>query len=88
MVSFYVKIWFCLLLAMGLSILLADVGHPVIATGLIFGIAIVKAFLVAAYYMRLKWEPRYVTYILMVALGCLVVLFFGLVPDIVYVYGK
>lgn len=88
MVSFYVKIWIWLLLAMGLSIFFANVGHALLATGLIFVIAIIKALLVAAYYMRLKWEPRYVAYILMVAIGCLVILFAGLVPDIVYVYGK
>lgn len=87
-VSSLVKIWVVLLVLLGVSIALGNLGSPRLAATLIFGIALFKAFLVAAYYMRLKFEPRYVTGILLVGLLFIVILYFALVPDIVYQYGR
>lgn len=84
----YVIIWFWLLVLLGASIGLGFLGHVVLATTLIFGIAAVKAYLVATYYMRLKFEPRYVTGILLIGVAVILILYFTLIPDIIYVYGK
>lgn len=47
-----------------------------------------KAFLVIAYYMHLKFEPRFIAITIIAGVLCMAILFFGLVPDIVHVYGK
>lgn len=84
----YVAIWLWLMALLGASIGLGYLGHAVLATILIFGLAAVKAYLVAVYYMRLKFEPRYVAGILLTGVLVIVILYFGLVPDIVYQYGR
>lgn len=86
--TMYVRIWAVLLFLLGVSIALGYLSHPVLATSLIFGIAAIKAYIVGAYYMRLKWEPRYIVWVLLFAVGLIAILYFTLVPDIVYVYGK
>jgi caa(3)-type oxidase subunit IV len=57
---------------------------PVLAVVLIFTVAVAKAYLVAAYYMHLRYEPLFIVIILLAGLATLYVLFFGLVPDVVY----
>lgn len=47
-----------------------------------FGVAIVKATMVAAYFMHLNIERRYIWYLLFVMLGFMVVLFAGVAPDV------
>ncbi|MDO8519552.1 MAG: cytochrome C oxidase subunit IV family protein [Deltaproteobacteria bacterium] len=84
----FVGIWGILLAALAVSILLTGLGHPRVAVFLIFGIAVAKASLVMAYYMGLAHEPRYITLILAGSLFFIFVLFVGLIPDIIYVFGK
>jgi hypothetical protein len=45
---------------------------------------VIKAYLVLAYFMHLKFEPFFVVLIMAAGLICLYFLFFLLVPDIVY----
>jgi len=47
-----------------------------------FGIAIVKAYLVAAHFMHLKFEKIYAPYLLLVCLAMIFVLFFGVATDV------
>lgn len=47
-----------------------------------FGVAIVKATMVAAYFMHLNIERRYIWYLLFVMLGLMLVLFAGVAPDV------
>lgn len=84
----YVAIWVFLLALLGVSLALGYLGNVALATTLIFGIAAVKALVVAIYYMRLKWEPNYVPWIFWIGLIFMVILFFGLIPDIVHQYGR
>ena len=84
----YVGIWCILLTALALSIVLAYMNHTEIAAGLIFAIAIVKALLVASFYMHLRWEPRYVVVVVLGGLVTLSILFAGLFFDIARVYGR
>jgi caa(3)-type oxidase subunit IV len=69
------------------SLLLALLEHHMLAASLIFAVAIVKAALVAGYYMHLKFEPRYVVLVVVAGIATLFILFGGLVLDIVHVYG-
>ncbi len=83
----YVAIWAVLLAALIISLLLAYLEHAAIAVGLIFAIAIVKAALVAGFYMGLKFETRYVVLAITAGIVTLGILFAGLYPDITRVYG-
>lgn len=82
-----VAIWVALLFFLGLSLAIAGLGNVALATSLIFSIALLKAGLVVAYYMRLKWEPRYILGILLSGVAVVAILYFTLIPDIVYQYG-
>lgn len=83
----YVAIWGVLVVLLGLSVGVGRLGHTVLATVLIFLVAAMKASLVAAYYMHLRFEPRWLTIVMACAVAYMVVLFAGLFPDIVRVYG-
>ncbi len=86
-VRFLVVIWLILLLLLGVSIALGFTGNVTLATILIFSVAAIKAWLVGVYYMRLKWEPRYILVILFGGIALILVLYFTLIPDIIHVYG-
>ena len=83
----YVAIWGVLMAALVISLLLAYLEHAALAAALIYAIAIVKAGLVAAFYMHLKFEPRFVILSVTAGVVCLFILFAGLLLDIVHVYG-
>ena len=83
----YVRIYWILVAALAVSLLLAFLDRPMLAAALIFAVAIVKAGLVAGYYMHLKFEPRYVILVMVAGLVTLFILFGGLLLDIVHVYG-
>jgi caa(3)-type oxidase subunit IV len=80
----YVAIWGVLVSALLVALFLGYMDLPVVAVVLIFSIAIAKAYLVAAYYMHLRYEPFFVIAIVAFGLACLYFLFFGLVPDVVF----
>ena len=52
-----------------------------------FGIAIVKAYMVCAYFMHLKFEKIYAPYILLTCLALIVVFFFGVATDVMKADG-
>jgi cytochrome c oxidase subunit 4 len=80
----YVALWGILVAALLVSLLLGEMKIPVLAVVLIFTVAVAKAYLVAAYYMHLRYEPLFIVIILLAGLATLYVLVFGLVPDVVY----
>lgn len=53
------------------------------ATGsiVVYGIAVIKAYLVIANFMHLKYEPKLVDMFPYLSIACMVVLFFGVYPD-------
>lgn len=83
----YVAIWGVLMGALLVSLLLAYLQHAALAAFLIYLVAAVKAFLVISFYMHLKFEPAHVVAIVIAGALVLAILFFGLFPDIVRVYG-
>jgi caa(3)-type oxidase subunit IV len=80
----YVGIWVWLVALLGVSLLAGVLpGGRTIALLVIFGTAVAKALLVAANYMHLRWEPRFLYALALLpvlfVLGLLVALF----PDFV-----
>jgi hypothetical protein len=53
-----------------------------------FGIAIVKAYLVAANFMHLNIEKRYVSYLLLTALAFMMLFYAGVSPDVMNHRGR
>ena len=86
--SFIIKIWAALLAMLAISIVIGEMHSQVLGTVLVFGVAALKAFLVLYYYMGLRQEPKYISYAMLAGVLCMFILFFALVPDIIYVYGR
>jgi len=78
----YILIYGTLLVLLVASILGPMVGIKAVILVSAFGIAAVKAAMVCAYFMHLKFEKRYVWWILLTCVLFLVVLFVGVAPDV------
>jgi caa(3)-type oxidase subunit IV len=78
----YVKIWAILLCLLVVSILGPFLGIKIITLLTAFGIAIVKAYLVAKNFMHLNIEPRYAVYLLTTVLVFMLLFFAGSAPDV------
>ena len=80
--SFYVKIWLILLVLLAVSITgpMLEIWWLTMVTA--FGIAIVKAYLVAANFMHLNIEKRLASIIICAALILLTLFFAGVAPDV------
>jgi len=78
----YVKIWLILLALLVVSILGPFLGIKAVTLITAFGIAIVKAYLVAKNFMHLNIEPRYAVYLLVTMLVFMLLLFAGSAPDV------
>ena len=93
----YVKIWAILLVLLLLSVL-GPVVAPHVAFGFLeawmitlmtaFGIAVVKAYLVAANFMHLNIEKRYISYLLSAMLMLMLLFFAGTAPDVMEHEGQ
>lgn len=80
----YLAIWYWLMALVILSVAAASTLPKLQAMVLIFSVAIVKAFLVARYYMHLKHERVIIYAIALVPLAFVVIFLFGLFPDFVF----
>ncbi len=78
----YVKIWAILLCLLLVSILGPFLGIKIVTLFTAFGIAFVKAYLVAKNFMHLNLEPRYVVYLLTTMLVFMLLFFAGVAPDV------
>src|SRR6202142_3177734 len=78
----YVKIWGVLVVLLMVSVLgpLTGIRWFMLLTA--FGIALVKAYLVAKNFMHVNLEKRWVTYLLVTCLVFLAILFSGVAPDV------
>jgi caa(3)-type oxidase subunit IV len=89
--SHYWKIWAILCVLLVVSVIGPFVGD---ATGIqaitlitAFGIAIVKAYMVAKNFMHLNVERRYVTYLLLTMLVFMLLFFAAVAPDVMKWHG-
>ena len=84
----YVKIWVWLVVLLLISVAGPMLEIPSLTIITAFGIAVIKAFLVAANFMHLKFEKQIISFLLILALCLLCVFFFGLAPDIMMTDGE
>ena len=86
--TFYVKIWAILVVMLIVSIIGPELGIRVVTLITAFGIAIVKAWIVARHFMHLGIEKKWVAYILLAMLAFMVVYFGGVAPDVLEHEGQ
>lgn len=79
----YFQLWGILLGLLTLSVISVWLGHGVLSTLIVYGVAVIKAWIVLRDYMHLKLEPGFITVLLFGALSAVVVLFVLVYPDVV-----
>ena|SRR5689334_16037069 len=84
----YFKIYWTLLALFAVSVSGPMIGIKWLTLITAFGIAVVKAYLVAANFMHLKIEKRYVAYLLMTALAFMFLFYAGVSPDVMNHRGR
>ncbi len=80
--KYYIKIWAILLVLLVISVLGPEVGIKWLTLITAFGIAIVKALMVAIYFMHLNIEKKFVHYVLYTMLLLCAVFWGGTVIDV------
>jgi caa(3)-type oxidase subunit IV len=83
----YVKIWAILLVLLAVSVAGPMFGHKVVTLITAFGIALVKAYLVAKNFMHINVEKRFVPYIVLTVLVFMLLFFAGAAPDVMKKQG-
>ena len=78
----YVRIWALLVVLLVVSIVGPTLEIRVVTLITAFGVAIVKAYIVAKHFMHLDIERRWVAYILVAMLAFMLVYFGGVAPDV------
>jgi caa(3)-type oxidase subunit IV len=84
----YVVIWAILLGLLVVSVLGPMVGIKIVTLLTAFGVAIVKAYLVARHFMHINIAAKYVTYLVVTALVFMFLLFAGTAPDVMKPEGR
>ena len=84
----YVKIWGILLVLLAISVLGPMIGIQAVTLITAFGIACVKAYLVAKNFMHINFAARYVTYLVATALLFMLLFFAGTAPDVMNSEGS
>jgi len=87
----YVRIWGWLVLLLVISVIGPFVGEAVslkwVTLVTAFGIACVKAYMVAVNFMHLTVEKKFITYFVVTALVFMLLLFAGTAPDVMKAEG-
>ena len=84
----YIKVYLILVILFTISLFGSKLGVPMLTLITIFSIAIVKATMVAAYFMHLNIEKRYIWFLFFVMLTFLTVLYAGVAPDVMKQSGQ
>ena len=85
---YYVKIWALLLVLLVVSITGPMLGNKILTLITAFGIAIIKALIVAAFFMHLNVEKKYIWWILLTMLTAVSMFYFGVVADVQKYEGR
>ncbi len=83
----YTKIYVILLVLLVISVIGPMAGVRVVTLLTAFGIAIVKAYLVAKNFMHINIARRYVTYLMATCLVFMLLFFAGVAPDVMKAEG-
>jgi caa(3)-type oxidase subunit IV len=78
----YVRIWAILVVLLVVSVLGPMLGHKAVTLVTAFGIAVVKAYLVAKNFMHINVEKRFVPYAVTTVLVFMLLFFAGTAPDV------
>jgi caa(3)-type oxidase subunit IV len=78
----YVRVWMWLLVLLIISFLGPFLGIRWVTLVTAFGIAVVKAYMVAKNFMHVNIQPRFVAYILGTVLVFMFLLYAGAAPDV------
>ena len=84
----YVKIWAILVVLLVISVIGPMLEIPAVTLVTAFGIACVKAYLVAKNFMHANVEPRFVPYLLVTAVVLVFLFFAGTAPDVMKPEGS
>lgn len=84
----YVKIWGILVVLLVISVAGPFLGVPLVTLTTAFGIALVKAYMVAKNFMHLDVEKPIIQWLMAVALVLMVLMFSGLSPDVMKDHGR
>jgi len=84
----YVKIWGILVVLLVISVAGPFLGIRVVTLATAFGIALVKAYMVAKNFMHLDVEKPIVHWLLAIILVLMVLLFAGVAPDVMKDKGR
>jgi len=83
----YIRVYQMLLALLMVSVLGPLIGIKIVTLITAFGIAVVKAYLVAKNFMHLNVQPRFVVYLLCTVLVFMVLFFAGTAPDVMEHHG-
>ena len=86
--SHYIKIWALLLVLLVISVCGPMLEIKVVTLITAFGIAVVKAVIVAQQFMHLNVEKKFITYILITMLVLMGIFFFGTAVDVMSSGGR
>jgi caa(3)-type oxidase subunit IV len=84
----YVKIWGILLVLLVISVAGPFLGIKIVTLLTAFGIAVVKAYLVAKNFMHINIAAKYVTYLVVTMLVFMFLFFAGTAPDVMKPEGR
>lgn len=83
----YVRIYVILMILLVISILGPELGIRAVTLITAFGIAVVKAYMVAKHFMHITFAPRYVAYLVGTCLVFMMLFFAGTAPDVMKFEG-
>ena len=86
--QYYIRIWAILVALLAVSVVGPMFEIQVLTLVTAFGIACIKAYMVAAHFMHLKTEKPIATYILVTCLVFMFLLFAGVAPDVMKTEGN
>jgi caa(3)-type oxidase subunit IV len=78
----YLKIWAILVVLLAVSVIGPFFGIKVVTLVTAFGIAVIKAYMVAVNFMHINGAPRYVLYLVTTCLLFMLLFFAGVAPDV------
>ena len=84
----YVKVWALLLVLLSVSLIGPEFGIRWVTLVTAFGIAIVKAYIVADKFMHINQMPKFINYIVVTCLVLMVLLFTATAPDVMKAEGS
>ena len=84
----YWKVYWWLLVLLVISIIGPELGIPTVTLITAFGIAVVKAYLVARNFMHINIEPQFITYMMVTCLVFMLLFFMAVSPDVMKADGS